>query len=123
MNDQLAHLRACHDTLGGNMLQIVREDHPAWKARAPRARPGETAYFDEKFKPAFDAFRAQRAELLTVLEPLPAEAWARTATVTATAPPATRCTSTASSTTATGWRATSAATSGASRRILKELAG
>lgn len=31
VNDQLAHLRACHDTLGGNMLQIVREDHPVWK--------------------------------------------------------------------------------------------
>ena len=59
-----------HPFLAGKMLQIAREDHPAWKARTPRAHPGEAAYFDEKFKPAFDAFRAQRAELLTVLEPL-----------------------------------------------------
>jgi hypothetical protein len=28
-NDQLAHPRACHDTLGGKMLQIAREDLPA----------------------------------------------------------------------------------------------
>jgi len=35
VNDQLAHLRSCHDVLGGNMLRIVREDHPAWKGKAP----------------------------------------------------------------------------------------
>jgi hypothetical protein len=83
VNDQLAHLRACHDVLGGNMLRIVREDHPAWKAMAPRAREGQTDYFEWKFAPAFEAFRRQRAELLEVLEPLPADAWERTATVSA----------------------------------------
>ena len=81
VNDQLAHLRACHDVLGGNMLRIVREDHPSWKGMAPRARQGQTDYFEWKFAPAFDVFRAQRAELLEVLEPLPPEAWERTATV------------------------------------------
>jgi hypothetical protein len=25
VNDQLAHLRACHDVLGGNMLRILKE--------------------------------------------------------------------------------------------------
>jgi len=82
VNDQLAHLRACHDVLGGNMLRIVREDHPAWKGMAPAAWQKQTDYFEWKFPPAFEAFRAQRAELLEVFEPLPPEAWARTATVT-----------------------------------------
>lgn len=83
VNDQLAHLRACHDVLGGNMLRIVCEDHPAWKGMAPAAWQKQTDYFEWKFKPAFDAFRAQRAELLAVLEPLPIDAWERTATVSA----------------------------------------
>ncbi len=42
VNDQLAHLRACHDVLGGNMLRIVREDHPAWKGMNPRAWQTQT---------------------------------------------------------------------------------
>jgi DinB superfamily len=82
VNDQLAHLRACHDVLGGNMLRIVREDHPAWKGMSPRAWQKQTDYFEWKFRPAFEAFRVQRAELLEVVEPLPPEAWERTATVT-----------------------------------------
>jgi hypothetical protein len=81
VNDQLAHLRACHDVLGGNMLRIVREDHPAWKAMSPRTWQKRTDYFEWKFGPAFEVFRAQRAELLEVLEPLPRDAWERTATV------------------------------------------
>jgi hypothetical protein len=83
VNDQLAHLRACHDVLGGNMLRIVREDHPAWRGMAPAAWQKQTDYFEWKFRRALDEFRAQRAELLEVLEPLPIEAWKRTATVSA----------------------------------------
>jgi hypothetical protein len=81
VNDQLAHLRACHDVLGGNMLRIVREDHPAWKGMAPRTWQERTDYFEWKIQLAFEAFRAQRAELLEVLEPLPPSGWERTATV------------------------------------------
>ena len=81
VNDQLAHLRACHDVLGGNMLRIIREDHPAWKGMSPRAWQNKTDYFEWKFPAAFTAFRRQRADLLDVLEPMPAEAWERTATV------------------------------------------
>ena len=82
VNDQLAHLRACHDVLGGNMLRIVREDHPAWKGMSPRAWQKQTDYFEWKFRPAFEALRERRTELLHVLEPLPPEGWERTATVT-----------------------------------------
>ena len=81
VNDQLAHLRACHDVLGGNMLRIIREDHPAWKGMSPRSWQKQTDYFEWKFPPAFEAFRTQRVELLEVLEELPPEAWERTATV------------------------------------------
>ena len=81
VNDQLAHLRACHDVLGGNMLRIVQEDHPAWKAMSPRTWQRQTDYFEWKFAPALEAFRLQRAELLEVTEALPSEAWERTATV------------------------------------------
>jgi hypothetical protein len=81
VNDQLAHLRACHEVLGGNMLRIPREDHPAWKGMSPRAWQKQTDYFEWKSPQAFEAFRAQRADLLEVLEPLPPEAWERTATV------------------------------------------
>ena len=81
VNDQLAHLRACHDVLGGNMLRIIREDHPAWKGMSPRTWQKQTDYFEWKFPAAFDAFRVQRAELIAVLEELPPNVWERTATV------------------------------------------
>ncbi len=81
VNDQLAHLRSCQEVLGGNMLRIVREDHPAWRGTAPTARQKE--YFGTKFRAALEAFRGFRTELLDVLEPLPVAAWERTATVSA----------------------------------------
>ena len=46
VNDQLAHLRACYDVLGGNMLRIVREDHPAWEEMSPMAWHKRTDYFE-----------------------------------------------------------------------------
>lgn len=82
VNDVLAHLRACHDVLGGNALRIVAEDHPSWKGMSPRAWLKHTDYPSWSFRDAFAAFSRQRAELLAVLEPLPADAWQRTATVT-----------------------------------------
>ena len=88
VNDVLAHLRACGDVLGGNMVRIVTEDNPAWKAMSPRTWQRKSDYHDWQFRPAFEAFASQRAELLSVLEPLPPEGWERTATVSV--PPAKR---------------------------------
>lgn len=82
INDVLAHLRACHDVLGGNVLRILAEDHPTWKGVNPRAWIRQTDYPEWEFTPAFRAFRKQRSDLLAVLEPLPANGWERTATVT-----------------------------------------
>ena len=81
INDVLAHLRACHDVLGGNVLRILAEDSPTWKGMNPRAWLKHTDYPTWAFAPAFEAFTRQRARLLEVLEPLPPAAWDRTATV------------------------------------------
>lgn len=80
VNEQLAHLRAVQDVLGGNMIRIVSEDHPAWRAVSPRS--GQERHFGVPWDEALAAFRTLRTELLAVLEPLPPEAWSRTATVT-----------------------------------------
>lgn len=82
VNDVLAHLRACNDVLGGAARRIIEEDHPEWRAMSPRTWQRKSGYHDWSFPEAFVAFGRQRAELLDVLLPLPAEAWDRTATVT-----------------------------------------
>lgn len=82
INDVLAHLRACHDVLGGNVVRILAEDHPTWKGVNPRAWIKKTDYPEWEFAPALKAFKKQRADLLAVLEPLPQDGWERTATVT-----------------------------------------
>ena len=82
VNDVLAHLRACHDLLGGNILRILAEDTPRWKGMNPRVWIKQTDYPEWAFAPAFEAFKEQRADLLVVLEPLPPDGWERTATVT-----------------------------------------
>jgi hypothetical protein len=81
VNEILAHLRACHDVLGGNMLRILAEESPTWKGMSPRAWLKKTDYPQWEFEAAIDAFAKQRAALLAVIEPLPPEAWERTAKV------------------------------------------
>jgi hypothetical protein len=82
ITDVLAHLRACHDVLGGNMLRILTEDRPTWRAMNPRTWMERTDYPDWEFAPALAVFSQQRTELLTVLRPLEPEAWSRAARVT-----------------------------------------
>ena len=82
INDVLAHLRACHEVLGGSLLRIIIEDHPAFKGVNPRSWIRKTDYPEWEFARAFKAFKKQRAELLAVVQPLALDAWERTATVT-----------------------------------------
>ena len=82
VNDVMAHLRACHDVLGGNILRIISEDTPRWRRVSPRAWMRKTDYPEWEFAPAFAVFTEQRADLLTVLEPLPSDGWERVAMVT-----------------------------------------
>jgi hypothetical protein len=81
VNDVLAHLRACHDVLGGYTLRILAEDDPTWKGISPRAWLKKTDYRDWEFARAFEAYGKQRAALLAVLEPLSPDQWERTASV------------------------------------------
>lgn len=87
VNDVLAHLRACADVWGDCMRTILAEDHPTIRAINPQAWIERTDYRDLAFQQSFAAFARQRAELLAILEALPAEGWARTATVTGAGAP------------------------------------
>ena len=81
-NDVLAHLRACADTRGNCIPEIIAEDRPTLRAVNPLTWIEKTDYLELEFRPSLRSFARQRAALLAVLEPLPHEAWSRTATVT-----------------------------------------
>jgi len=85
--DVLAHLRACADMWGRYIVQILGEDRPTIKAVNPTTWIKQTNYREQEFRPSLQAFTAQRAELLALLEPLAPEAWSRTATVTGAGKP------------------------------------
>lgn len=81
-NEVLAHLRSCADMWGGCIGAIIAHDHPTLRAVNPRTWINSTDYREQAFPRSLDAFTAQRAELLAVLEALAPEGWARSATVT-----------------------------------------
>jgi hypothetical protein len=81
--DVLAHLRSCGDVWGDYIMTILAEDRPAIKAISPRTWIKETDYLEQEFQPLVQAFAARRADLLSVLEPLPAGGWSRVARVSA----------------------------------------
>jgi len=81
-NELLAHIRAAQDVLGANITRILREDRPAWRRLSPRERQRKGGYNDWAFRPAFEAFSDDRAELLAVLDPMTAQDWERVAVVT-----------------------------------------
>jgi uncharacterized damage-inducible protein DinB len=85
--DVLAHLRACADMWGRTIALILREDRPTFKAVNPTTWIKQTDYRELEFRPSLQAFAAQRAELLAVLQPLAPGAWSRTATVTGAGKP------------------------------------
>jgi len=64
------------------MATMIAEDAPTLRAVNPLTWIKRTDYLELEFQPSLRAFAAQRAGLLAVLEPLPHEAWSRTATVT-----------------------------------------
>ena len=86
-NDVLAHLRSCADRWGGSIMTMLAEDRPTIRAINPRTWIKQTDYPDLEFQPSFQAFRAQRADLLAALAALPPEGWARAATVTGAGKP------------------------------------
>ena len=87
INEVLAHLRSCADVWGGCIERILAEEMPTIKAMNPTTWIKHTDYPDLEFHLSFQAFAAQRATLLTILEPLPPEAWSREANVTGAGKP------------------------------------
>jgi hypothetical protein len=81
INAVLAHLRACNDVWGGNIVLIIAQDKPMFKGLNPRAWIKKTDYLEQEFQPSLLAFTAQRTALLATLEALSPESWSRTATV------------------------------------------
>lgn len=81
-NDVLAHLRACADVWGNCMMAMIAEERPTLRAVNPLTWIKKTDYLELEFRPSLRSFASQRAALLAVLEPLPYDAWSRTATVT-----------------------------------------
>ena len=81
-NDVLAHLRACADVWGNCIMAMIAEDTPTLRAVNPRTWIKKTDYLERAFRPSLRSFATQRADLLSVLEPLPHEGWSRAATVT-----------------------------------------
>jgi hypothetical protein len=81
-NDVLAHLRSCNDVWGGYIHRMVAEDRPTLRIVSPRNYIRRTNYLELDFAPSFEAFTSARAELMTLLKSLPAEAWLRTCIAT-----------------------------------------
>ena len=80
-NDVLTHLRACADVWGGCIARILDEDQPTMRGLDPRHWTKIPEYLALEFRPSLRAFDVQRVALLTALEALPLEGWARFATV------------------------------------------
>jgi hypothetical protein len=81
-NEVLAQMRACADMWGDCIVEMIVQDRPTLRAVNPRTWIKKTDYLEQQFQPSFQAFATQRADLLAVLEPLPAEGWSRAATIT-----------------------------------------
>ena len=87
VNEVLAHLRACADMWDNSIVEIIADDHPTLRAINPRTWINKADYREQPFQRSLDAFTAQRADLLAVLEPLAPQGWARSATVTGAGKP------------------------------------
>lgn len=85
--DVLAHLRSCADMWGKYMVIMLNEDRPTIKAIHPTTWIKQTDYLEQAFQPAWQAFTAQRTDLLAVLSPLAPEAWSRAAMMTGAGKP------------------------------------
>lgn len=81
-NEVLAHLRACADVWGDAMRTILKQEAPQLRAVNPRTWIKKTDYLSQEFQPSLQAYSRQRADLLSVLEPLPPESWSLSVIVT-----------------------------------------
>lgn len=64
------------------MQTILKQDTPKIRAVNPRTWIKDTDYLAQEFRSSLQAYSHQRAELISVLEPLPPESWSLSVTVT-----------------------------------------
>ena len=83
----LAHLRSCCDVWGDCITSMLETDYPTIKAVNPRSWVKKTNYADLEFRTSLDAFAAQRADLVGLLNSLTESQWTRAATVTGAGSP------------------------------------
>ena len=74
---------------GKYITAMLAEDTPTLRAVNPRTWIEQTNYRELDFRPSLRAFSTQRADLLAMLKPLPAEGWSRSAIVTGAGKPLT----------------------------------
>jgi hypothetical protein len=86
-NEVLGHLRACADVWGDCIATILAEDEPTIRAINPRTWIKRTDYREQEFRASLRAFTSQRMRLLKRLEPLTADAWSRSSTITGAGAP------------------------------------
>ena len=87
INEILAHLRSCADMWGDAMVTILAQDNPMIRAVNPRTWIEKTGYREQEFLVSFDKFARQRADLLSLLQPLTPGDWLRSATITGAGKP------------------------------------
>lgn len=87
VNEILAHLRSCADVWGNCIRTILAQTTSTLKAVNPTTWIHQTDYSQQDFSRSLQAFTTQRAELLTVLEPLTPEEWSRSVIVTGAGKP------------------------------------
>ncbi len=86
VNEVLAHLRACSDMWGAAAMSIATGTTEL-RAVNPRTWMTSTDYLDQPFHASFEAYRAQRDDLVAFLEALPFELWSNAARVTGAGKP------------------------------------
>jgi hypothetical protein len=80
-NDILAHLRSCADVWGKSIQDMLARDNPTLPYVHPRQWVRKTNYLELDFHSSFQAFSAQRKELLNLLKDLTFAGWSRTAMI------------------------------------------
>lgn len=80
-NEILAHLRSCADVWGDSIVDMLAKENPKIPYRHPRQWIKKTNYLELPFRESFQAFTAQRKQLLKLLKKLSLEDWSRTATI------------------------------------------
>ena len=86
VSDILAHLRACSDVWGNNIVTMITLDNPTMRYVSPRSLMRKPKYADQEFDAALESFAQERHKLVKILADLDEAGWARPGTFTKTSP-------------------------------------